>query len=126
MRCLLLLAVIALSGCAFGANYGADAEANKTQSRVLAYPAQEVYEAALQLAVEMNWGVSMNNDDLFLFQAETPLVMTRWADEVSIVVREEEGASNIRVRSWLGQSPNRNYISEYLDALEAKLLEEGE
>jgi len=119
---LMFLAI--LSGCATTANYGSDAEANKTQTRTFESTFDSVYRAAVQVAAEQNWSIKNSDKDAGYFLAETPGSMKVWSDEVNVTISEEEDHIKLTVKSNLGQKPNREVVSKFLTALEQRLSEE--
>ena len=115
-----LLTLLALAGCTT-ANLGAGAVENQTQTRSVAGGPESAYREALATASMMRWDVSNSDAVALVFSATTPGNGGRWADRVNVVVRPDSVGSEITVRSNLGQGPNRRYIAEYLDAVEAAL-----
>lgn len=116
-----LIILIALSGCATTANYGSDAEANKTQTRTFKSTFDSVYRSAVQVAAEQNWSIKSSDKDAGYFMAETPGSMRVWSDEVNVTISEEDGHIKVTVKSNLGQKPNRDVVLKYLTALEIRL-----
>ncbi len=118
-----LLVFTLLSGCATTANYGADAEANKTQTRTFDSTYDSVYLAEVQVAAEQNWSIKNSDKDVGYFMAETPGGMRVWSDKVNVTILEVQGQIKVTVKSNLGQKPNRDLVQKYLIALETRLLE---
>lgn len=119
-----LMFLTILSGCATTANYGSDAEANKTQTRTFESTFDLVYRAAVQVAAEQNWSIKNSDKDAGYFLAETPGSMKVWSDEVNVTISEDEDHIKLTVKSNLGQKPNREVVSKFLTALEQRLSEE--
>jgi hypothetical protein len=122
IRNLSLLIVLSIfTGCAATANYGSDADANKTQSRTFESTFDSVYRAAVQVAAEQNWSIKNSDKDAGYFLAETPGSMKVWSDEVNVTISEEADQITVTVKSNLGQKPNRELVSKYLTELENRL-----
>lgn len=119
-----LVVLISLSSCATTSNFGADAEASKTQTRTFESSSfDSVYRAAVQVAAEQNWSIKNSDKDAGYFMAETPGSMRVWSDKVNVTMSEEDGQIIVTVKSNLGQKPNRDIVSKYLSALEIRLSE---
>ena len=117
-----LAVLISLSSCAASSNFGADAEANKTQTLTFESSSfDSVYRAAVQVAAEQNWSIKNSDKDAGYFMAETPGSMRVWSDKVNVTMSEEDGQIIVTVKSNLGQKPNRDIVSKYLEALEIRL-----
>lgn len=114
--------IILMSGCAAtSANFGPEAEANKTQERTFEASYDEVYRTLIQTASLEEWEIKISDKDAGLIQGTTKQIMTRWSDDVSITLNSEEGSVVVVVRSKLGQKPNRTYIAGFLDKVAAEL-----
>lgn len=117
-----LVAFIILSSCASTASYGSDSETNKTQTRTFESTFDTVYRTAMELAEEQNWNIKNSNNNTGYFLAETPGSIEVSSDEVTVTLSKDDGNVIVKVKSKLGQKPNREVVSKYLTELENRLI----
>lgn len=117
----LFIMCLMLTSCAASDNYGADAEANKTQTLEIDTTLEQAYRTAIQVAAEQSWNIQNSDSDAGFFRAETPGSMRAWQDEVNVTIAERGGVVRITVKSNLGQAPNRRIVADFLNSVEGKL-----
>lgn len=110
-----------LTACAVSDNFSADAEENKTQILRVQADIMEVYRAAIQEAGVQRWTVISSDSEALFFTAEYSQTLRVWGDTVNVSLSESDGYVIIRVNSNLGQRPNREVVSKYLEALKNRL-----
>lgn len=117
MRLVLALLCL-LAGCTT-ANVGSQARENQTQRRTFNAPPEEAYVAAVQVAADYGWKITSSDPAARVFAAEAPGALSRWPDEVSVIVAPhgDPPGSQVTVRSGLGQGPNHRHVQAYLDEL---------
>lgn len=119
-RCIPIVLIL-LTGCTT-ANVGSNAAENQTQELMLDGVAYEqAFRAAAQAAAAIQWQIASSDRDTGVISASYDGTISRWGDNVNIMVSESGTGSRVTVRSNLGQRPNRNHVAEYLDMLRASV-----
>ena len=114
-----VILAIVLNSCATTKTHSAQ---NTTQEiRVIATP-QEAYKTALQLAMEMSWVINFSDPVTLSFGGTTPQKMSRWENNVNVMIKQDGAEVTIIVKSQLDHNPNSDYIHDYLGKVELELL----
>jgi hypothetical protein len=114
-----LLAVILFTSCATMQTHTSE---RTTQKLTLNTTLKDAYSLAFKTALEMRWTIINSDTDMHSFSAKTPGELSRWEDEVNVIVENINDNSVITVLSNLGHEPNRKYIESYIESIKRKFI----